>query len=87
MTSYNSSKKALLKASIISGRPEDEGKRVTLKAFRDRDGMIRWYSNEVEDRETFTDCEVSGATLQEAKEAAWAAWAGGDWDLRASWSN
>lgn len=85
MTSYSSSKKALLKASIVSGRPEDNGKRVTLKAFRDSDGAIRWYGNEVEDRGTFSDCEVSGSTLQKAKEAACAAWAGCDWDLRAVW--
>lgn len=85
MHSYSSSDKALLKASIVSGRPEDSGKRVALKAFRDSDGMVRWYGSEVEDRDTFTDTEVSGSTLLEAKKAAWAAWAG-DWDLRATWS-
>jgi hypothetical protein len=78
------SKKALLKATIKSGRPEDNGKRVTLKAYKDRDGKIRWYGNEVDDRETFTDCEVSGDSLAEAKDVAERAWSG-DWDLRATW--
>lgn len=71
--------KALLKASVISGRPEDNGKRIEIRCYRDRDGRFRWYDSEG------GDTEVSGDSLQDAKNIAEQAWAGAAWGLKASW--
>lgn len=69
--------KTILKASVKSGRPEDNGKRIIIRCTRDTDGNYRWSDEE-------GDCEVSGKTKQAAKDAAERAWAG-EWDLRATW--
>ena len=81
----NMSTKAVRVISIISGRPEDSGKRLKLGLFNDG-GTYRWYGGNPGEspkpcREQ--DSEVSGDTIAEACANARQAWAGSAWGLRA----
>lgn len=69
----------LLKATIISGNPEDAGARIEIRCRRDSDGEFRWYGPDG------ADTSVSARTIQEAKDIAELAWAGSAWSLRARW--
>ena len=74
--------KANLKASIISGNPADENKRITIRCRKDGD-CFRWFG--VDDNGEY-DAGVSGATIKEAKNAARRAWSGPHWGFKANWS-
>jgi hypothetical protein len=77
--------KAIRTISIISGRPEDSGKRIKVGLFKSGE-VYRWFGGDVGESPkpaNEQDTEVSGATVAEACENARRAWAGSNWGLRA----
>lgn len=75
--------------SIISSRPEDNGKRVKLGLFKDG-SCYRWFGGNPGERPVpcrEQDSEVSGNTIAEACAVARQAWAGSAWGLRAKSAN
>ena len=73
--------KNLLTATIMGDFGDQPSRRIKLVCRKDGD-RYQWT-----EAETGNDTEVSGRTLQAAKEAALASWGSGDWDIRASWIN
>ena len=80
--------KAIRTISVVSGRPEDSGKRIKVGLFRGFDRMYRWYGGNPGDQPQpipAQDSEVSGHTVAQACAEARRAWAGSAWGARASW--
>jgi len=76
--------KAIRIISIISGRPEDSGKRIKVGLFRSGE-VYRWFGGtpgESPKPSNEQDTEVSGASVAKACENARRAWAGSGWGLR-----
>ncbi len=71
--------KNLLTATIIGDFGDNPSRRIKLVCRKDGD-RYQWTEDE-----TGNSAEVSGRTLQEAKEAAIASWGSKDWDIKASW--
>ena len=75
--------KALRIITIISGRPEDAGKRIKVGLFKSGEGF-RWFGGtpgESPRPVSEQDTEVSGKSVNEACEIARKAWAGSNWGL------
>lgn len=74
-------------ASIISGRPEDNGKRIKIALFKVGE-VFRWYGGNVGESPAVCrdhDTELSEDSVAEACKLARGAWAGESWGLRAKW--
>jgi len=80
-----------VKVMWINGQTQNgQGEAPAKLAMRkDDDGSYRWYCQGYAaagrpSGDCTEDTEVSGATVSEAMDAAWASWGGSTWNLRAT---